>query len=74
MEKYTCASDSLRPGQLDRITAKLKDFNPIRRSEEQAEQFEEELNASISKYTKRGLKKADCIHKLKYVLKSVEMS
>jgi len=28
MDKYSCASDSLRPGQLDRMVATIKDFNP----------------------------------------------
>ena len=27
-KKFKCASDSLRPGQLDRMTDKIKDFNP----------------------------------------------
>ena len=28
MGKYRCASDSLRPGQLDRLVDKIKDHNP----------------------------------------------
>ena len=28
MGKYRCASDSLRPGQLDRLTSKIKDCKP----------------------------------------------
>jgi len=31
MTKYNCASDSLRPGQLDRLTSKIKDHNPTRK-------------------------------------------
>ena len=31
MKKYVCASDSLRPGQLDRIVAKIKDRGTIER-------------------------------------------
>ena len=27
-KKYSSASDSLKPGQLDRLTAKIKDCNP----------------------------------------------
>lgn len=29
MGKYKSASDSLRPGQLDRLVSKIKDFNPL---------------------------------------------
>jgi len=29
--KYVCASDSLRPGQLDKLIAKIKDSNPIKK-------------------------------------------
>ena len=39
---------------------------------EQAKQFEKELFALLSKYN--SLKKSDCIYKLKYVLKNVEIS
>jgi len=28
MSEYKCASDSLRKGQLDRLTSKIKDHNP----------------------------------------------
>lgn len=27
-KKYVCTSDSLRPGQLDRLVSTIKDFNP----------------------------------------------
>lgn len=63
--KYKCASDSLRPGQLDRMVAKIKDCKPEINAIKELKKQGHTLNCAIRQISGDGL----CECRVKYPLK-----